>query len=376
MLDPATAALRWFPLVARSRPRCLPLDVRISGLCAQADAAARDQDPAAASTVFNQAALLASDVGLHDLARDWCHQHAAAYLRAVPLDAASARRALEPFVNIARLHIRAGNGDAALQLLNDLTKAVTSRTDTIIDGQPLPGSSLTSSPRDHAQLRQWLWTVNLADGTRALTTAGRWNVALDHLHKHNGIGQRMLDGRQVAVIARILSNDRAMAQQLLAQTAPGMPWENAVTACLAVLGSSRVAQDSSALLQHCQALDCPSDLVVFNTRLCLFALGLLRNTEHPIGVLVDNTVQRAIDARDGYAAREVLANDTCVASIASRQVNDLSRIIEDCGLKGCDAPRVFRVALSKALAISRSVILAHGKSVVIETDLDFSDGFG
>lgn len=37
---------------------------------------------ARASAVHNRAALLASDCGLPDLAREWCHRHADAYLRA------------------------------------------------------------------------------------------------------------------------------------------------------------------------------------------------------------------------------------------------------------------------------------------------------
>ena len=72
--------------------------------------------------------------GLPKLAREWCHRHAAAYLRAHPLGAQAARHALEPLVNLARLHIRDGKSDAAFQLLDALYKAVTSRADTVIDG--------------------------------------------------------------------------------------------------------------------------------------------------------------------------------------------------------------------------------------------------
>ncbi|EKX61085.1 hypothetical protein STRIP9103_03985 [Streptomyces ipomoeae 91-03] len=68
-------------------------------------------DQGRASAVYNQAALIASDLGLPDLAREMCHQHAAAYLHACPLPGMSAIRGLEPVVNLARLQIRAGHAD-------------------------------------------------------------------------------------------------------------------------------------------------------------------------------------------------------------------------------------------------------------------------
>lgn len=76
MITDTVALARRFPLVARSRPPCAPLDARVGELCRLADSAARSTDPTAASAVYNQAALLASDAGLPELARTWCHRHA------------------------------------------------------------------------------------------------------------------------------------------------------------------------------------------------------------------------------------------------------------------------------------------------------------
>ncbi|PTA43549.1 hypothetical protein C8054_25055 [Micromonospora sp. RP3T] len=197
--------------------------------------ATRESDRAAASAVYNQAALLASDCGQSDLARRWCHEHAAAYLRAVPLDARAARHALEPLVNLARLQIRDRDGDAALRLLTDLFEAVSSRTDTVIDGQALQASRLTRSEDDHREVRQWLWSVLVAEGARALADAGRWGEAYEHLERHHGIGQRMLDGRQVATTAHLTTGDIASAYAMVTETAPGESWEDAVTECLAYL---------------------------------------------------------------------------------------------------------------------------------------------
>ncbi|MFB4315126.1 hypothetical protein [Actinomadura sp. 21ATH] len=96
-----------FPLVARPRPACPPLTERIAQLRETAHTARTDGNRALAAAVQNKAALIASDCGQHDLARTLCWQHFDTYLPQCPLNAPTARDALEPLVNIARLLIRA-----------------------------------------------------------------------------------------------------------------------------------------------------------------------------------------------------------------------------------------------------------------------------
>ena len=268
-MDPAGPVARRFPLVPRPRPACSSLAARVERICDLARTAARSSDLATASAACNQAALVASDCGLPDLARQWCQRHAFAYLRARPLDARAARYALEPLVNLARLHIRDGNGDTAFHLLDTLYEAITSRTDTAIDGILLPASDLTRSSEDHRDLRRWLWTVHLSDSPRALISAGRWQDALAHLQRHHGIGQRMLDGRQVAVIAQSTAGNTDGALKLLEETAPGEPWEQAVTACLTVLcrppGRPPAGQDLTAMLDAYRQFNPLPQLAVFCT---------------------------------------------------------------------------------------------------------------
>ena len=191
---------RRFPLVARPRPACAPLPTRVADLVNRAEQADRDDDRIKAASVFNLAALIASDCGLPDLARQWCHDHAAAYSR-VPWDARVARSALEPLVNLARLHIRAGQGQTAFELLDTIYDAIANHATADVNGIHIPGE-LPLSTTEHRDLRQWLWAVHLSDGTRALTSNGQWQQAHQHLTDRKGIGRRMLDGRQVAVIAR------------------------------------------------------------------------------------------------------------------------------------------------------------------------------
>jgi hypothetical protein len=217
MDGPSRIAQR-FPLVARARPACPPLDERIGEVGELARAAAgqtgTDRLPMAA-TAHNKAALIASDCGLPDLARALCWQQFDLYQCARPLTGQAARFALEPVVNLARLLIRGSDGEAAHQLLDTLYQAVRFRTDAVIDGQQVSFRDLTGSNDDHHDLCQWLWTVLLADGTRALASAGRWDQALTHVEQRGGIGQRLLDGRQVTILARCFAGDPASALALV-----------------------------------------------------------------------------------------------------------------------------------------------------------------
>ena len=360
-MDPLGPIARRFPLVARPRPACTPLETRVGELCALADSAERDSNQTSASAVYNQAALLASDVGLPDLARQWCHRHAAVCLRARPLGAQAARHALEPLVNLARLHIRDGNADTALQLLSSLYEAVTRRTDVVIDGLLVPAATLTGTAEDHQELRKWLWTVLLADGGRALTSAGRWSDALTHLQQHKGIGTRMLDGRQVAVIASATANNTDNALALLRDSAHGEPWAEAVTACLTVLcrryADLPVEQDATTMLDRHQQLDPTPQLAVFHTRLDLSVIdalgGLDRAAAHSITA---DLIHRTMAVRDGYAARDVLAHDSCASMLTARQARDLTELVEACGLGQHKIPAELRAGLSAALGTSEAVL--------------------
>ncbi len=165
-MDPHGPIAQRFPLVARFRPACLPLPQRVYALVDLADTAVKKSDQGIASAVYNQAALLASDLGLPDLAREMCHQHAAAYLHACPLPSTSVIRGLEPIVNLARLQIRAGRTDEGRQRLIDLYEAVETGTAARFEGIEVP-TDLPATDKDRHEIGAWLWRVLLADGTRA-----------------------------------------------------------------------------------------------------------------------------------------------------------------------------------------------------------------
>jgi hypothetical protein len=352
-MDPHGLIAKRFPLVARFRPACLPLPDRVQALTDLADRAAEQNDQGLASTVFNQAALLASDIGLPDFARSMCHRHAKAYLTAGPLPAMSAIRGLEPLINLARLQIRAGHPDDARQRLLDLYEAVGAGRPATFEGITVP-ADLTHTDEDRHEVHAWLWRVLLADGTRTLTTTGRWREALAHIEQHHGIGARMLDGRQVAVVEALTEGATQRAAELLTSTTPGESWEQIVTACLTVLCrrdadqsvNGRIVDLVNAYLNH----EAKPGLTVFDIRLGLTALDAMGTPEHPEAHgLVEDIVRRTADACDGYAARELLAHPSAITLTTATQAQDCSDLVQTCALGASALPDNFHTDLSVAL---------------------------
>ena len=365
-MDPTGPIAQRFPLIARSRPPCTALSARIDNLAALADRAAHDDDLTAASRVHNQAALIASDCKQPELARAWCHRHARAYLDGPTRDGRAARQALEPLVNLARLHIRAGNGDAAAALLDDLYQAVRARTDTIIDDITVPAAALTSTADSHHELTRWLWSVHLADGTRALTTTGRWHEAETQLRQHNGIGRRMLDGRQVAIITRIIHAEPSKARHLLADTEVGEPWEAAVTACLAALarptGHPLPVAHLDAMISQYQHVQWGGTLNVFHTRLALSIMDAAGAMDHPaVQDTARNLIRMVLNTGDGYAARDLLAHRACMSVSTIEQTRKLATVRNESGLDQPMHPSQTST-LEAALATSESVITRRAPS--------------
>ena len=189
---------------------------------------------------------------------------------------------------------------------------------------------------DHDQeLRRWLYTVHLADGTRALTSAGRWHDAELHLRQRNGISRGMLDGRQVAVIAAIVAGDTDAALATIAEAEPRQPWEAVVGSCLTLLctgDTPQQAETSTTTIGLYHRLDLDPPQVVFSTRLGLSIIDAHNDTDpHAIGLLdpLTRTIQAA---HDGYAARDLLAHEGCSAALTSTQQRQLASVVATSGL--------------------------------------------
>ncbi|MCP2243509.1 hypothetical protein [Lentzea aerocolonigenes] len=357
-MDPTGQFARRFPLVARTRPACVPLGQRVAELGERAREAARTGDLTEAAAVHNQAALVASDCGLPDLARQWCHQQVNIYLRARPLGAQVARLALEPITNLARLYTREGQGERAFTVMDTLFTAVSARTGTDVDGIEIP-ADLTDSAETHQQIRSWLWAVLLATGSRALAAAGRWTHAHTRLEDYKGIGRRMLDGRQIAVIAHAVSGDTDGALAVLADTTPGEPWENAVTACLTLqCHTDSDIPDLNSLIEKYRALDISSPgLAVFHTRLGLSFVDVIGSVAelHARSIAL-GLIDHAVGSRDGYVARDILRHDGCHELLTHSQEKNLSALVEACALESGTMPQDALTSLTTAVVRAEEVI--------------------
>ncbi|MFF3892740.1 hypothetical protein ACFYY3_06035 [Streptomyces sp. NPDC001812] len=354
------ATAQRFPLIARPRPACLPLAQRVHGLTELADTAAKSMDPSAASTVYNQAALIASDIGAPDDAHAMCRRHASAYLHAAPLPGKTAIRALEPVVNLARLQIRAGYADEGRQHLLTLYDAVSTGTPAQFEDIAVP-ADLTASAEDRREVRAWLWRVLLADGTRTLTAAGRWAEALAHIEEHRGIGQRMFDGRQVAVLAALTSGDTLAAEDLLACTEQREPWERAVTSCLTVLCRRATGQPFHHRLKDLVATYLgyadKQGMTVFNARLGLTVLAAIPSPKAPAARRVVAELHRRVtEATDGYAAREVLTCPAFTALVTTREAQDCHALLRVCALGAGAFPTDLHDEVKAAICASDRVI--------------------
>lgn len=373
-MDPHGPIARRFPLIARFRPACLPLHARVKALVELAEKAVKQGDQGVASAVFNQAALLASDIGLPDLARSMCHRHARAYLGAGPLPAMSAIRGLEPLVNLARLQIRAGHNNDGRQRLLDLYEAVGAGRAAVFEGITVPGK-LTRSDKDRREVHAWLWRVVLADGTRSLTTTGRWPEALAHIEQHRGVGTRMLDGRQVAVVAALTAGDTEYAAELLTTTTPGDPWEQAVTACLTALYRRDANQDldtcTTELVGTYLNHEAQPGLTVFDIRLGLTVLDVIGPHHPKVQRIFEDLLRRITNTLDGYAAREVLTHTLFSTLVTETQAQDCQDLVQSCGLRSSSLPAILSADLSTALDSSKAVItrsLSNEMTSPIATD--------
>lgn len=366
MMNAAILARR-FPLIARPRPACTPLRQRVADLRRRADTAAShqhvDNDTATAATaVFNLAALLASDCQMPDLARSWCHRLARATLQPQLPTARQAMHALEPLINLARLHTRAGNGATSWHLLEHLHHAVHTRTDTIIDDIDVPASSLTITPRDHHELCARMWAVLLADGAHALVTAGRWTDAHQRLTQYHGIGSRMLDGRQIAILAHATTGDTHTALTLLRDTQPGQAWEHAVTDCLSLLCQPHppTRSDLNAALASYRAIDTTDGLAVFRTRLGLTLIDAAADAQHLVAQALATDLMNLAHT-DGYAARDILAHPSSPTLATDQQQTHLRRLVEQCGLDTGSIPGAMLAELTVALDTAEQVIRTHSR---------------
>lgn len=220
-------------------------------------------------------------------------------------------------------------------------------------------ADLTDSLEAHQEVRRWLWAVLLATGARALAVAGHWQEACNRLRDYKGIGRRMLDGRQVAVIAHAVSGSTERALALLDDTEPGEPWENAVTACLAIQcrnGSGNA--DLETLLNSYHVLDTSAPgLTVFHIRLGLSFIDVIGTVDNPHAYrIATDVIDRTTASQDGYAARDLLDHNGLHDLLTGTQARELTDLVEVCALDHGALPDTLMADLTTALARAEEVI--------------------
>lgn len=343
------------PLVRRTKAPALPLEERIThlaGLTVSPAGASHHDLVARACGILNYAALIASDTGLPDLAADLCWRQHQVFADAGRLSGTIGVMSLMPLVNLARLLTRDGQGEIAYGLLLCLNDAARHRSKTDIDGRTVDLSPLTGTDEDHRTVCQELWITLLVDGARALARIGRWTEAAEAMAQHRGIGNRLLDGRQIKIMALMEQGLDEQARDLIDTTLPTEPWERGIALILrahcrptnmpvAEADLGRIFHEATLLLAHPE----PS-VAAFQARTGLSALELDPTGRHAapmLGSLVD------VARLDAYAARDVLHHPVVASALSASARDALSAVIAAAGLGAGVLPAHHREALAGAV---------------------------
>ncbi|MGW0486453.1 hypothetical protein [Nonomuraea sp. NPDC003214] len=354
-MNPAIAAR--IPLVCRTKPPGKPLAKRIADLTALTHdpPGARHQESVARTCgILNISALIASDAALPGLAADLCWRQHKVFAQAGSLDREIAVMSLMPLINLARLLIREGDGKAAYALLNQLYSAAQRRGTAAIDGYDVDLSSLTHSHDSHRAVCEELWVALLIDGARALAQQGRWSEAADAMASHRGIGDRLLDGRQLKIMALLEQGRLVEATALIDSTMPAEPWETVVASLLHIAirpGTTATSQDEvEHVLAQTYSLAAVQEptTAAFRARLALTALDVTASHGQPSGAQL---TAAAIDvaSTDAYAARDVLAHPEMRSRMTDQQHEDLAAMIAAAALGTASIPDVHLKALVEAV---------------------------
>ncbi|WP_165983992.1 hypothetical protein [Streptomyces sp. YIM 98790] len=362
--------LSWFPLVQRSRPPAPPLDARIrqlKDLAAQPAAGDIQQQAIRAAEVCNKAALIASDCAVPDLARALCWSQYAVFDQARPLPPWAVKLALQPILNIARQLIREGDGSSAYAMLEALLSAARAKSSVEITGRTVDLHTITGTAGDHKTVCTLVWAALLADGTRALTQAGRWHEAAEAAATHRGVGARLLDGRQTTILARAQNGRHDEATALVENSCPSEPWEEAVRNLLRIM-----CQDTgSAPATHIDAMLTAAltlrrrpvpGTTVFLTRVGIAALILAAgHTDGRIPQLLTDVL--AMAHTDGYAARDALTHPQLRHAMTASQHHALTSLVRTAGLDSGLLPEPLRSDLMSAVQTAQDRLrccLGHG----------------
>ncbi|MDS1272436.1 hypothetical protein RIF23_19285 [Lipingzhangella sp. LS1_29] len=345
------------PLVCRPKAPALPLAERLTHLTGQVDdsASASHHNPVArASGVLNYAALIASDVGMPDLAADLCWRQHRVFAEAGRLTGDIAVMALMPLLNVSRLLTRGGDSDGAYDVLTQLYRAAQQRSTTDIRGHTVDLSILTTSESDHYRVCQELWGAVLVDGARALARSGRWSHAADALTVYRGVGHRLLDGRQIYIMSLLERGLHDQARAATEATASTDSWENAIAAllrasCHSQAESVRSDELDDVLRESVAVLSFPDPATaLFQARVGLAALDLICDHNGPQSIRLYDALHDAA-LLDAYAARDVRNHPRAERYLDDEQKQHLDVVLRTAGLGAGTLPHPHMNTLTVAV---------------------------
>jgi hypothetical protein len=270
---------------------------------------------------------------------------------------------LEPVLNLARLQLRARDGDQALRLLTAMFQAVRSNTDLLVDESTLPLADLAGTRAEHHKMHEWVWLHLIGDGIRAMALAGRWDDAVAHAHAHRGIGLHLMEGRQATIVARCVNGDLTGARAALADSTPQQPWELQVAACLTVMctntDSTSRRRDVTAMITRFVEHQPMPGYAFFRAQLGL-TVTTLADTIDPdaAGRVLTQVTDEVIESGDGYAAREILRYHDTQAAVTGRQCAALTDLLDASGLGAGTLPEPLRQSLLDSTRVAAQALRA------------------
>ena len=359
-------AARRFPLLPRSKPLCRSLPERVERVRQNAETAQHHRSIDHAAKALNLAALIYSDCAMPDAARALCWRQFETFTGGGPYDEPTAKTAIQPLINIGRLHTRAGNGTAAYHVHKATFEAARHNNPTTIDGRTVDLGAIARPGNARRALVEALWMVLLSDGLRALCRAGRWDQAQQQARAHHGIGDRLLDGRQIAIIAAATSGGHREARTLIDTAVVTDPWELCVAACLSVLAGrfagADINEDVDTMLCAYDALDAPPEHTVFLMRAGLTVIALAGN--HDTQAVVAKIEQIIAGDLDAYPAAELLTQSPALP--LSRNISAaLTETVAAAGLGQtvpADLDATLTTAANTAIDTLRQIIAASSQT--------------
>ncbi|WP_214324751.1 hypothetical protein [Nonomuraea sediminis] len=259
-----------------------------------------------------------------------------------------------PLVNIARLLTREGDGQAAYALLQQLYRAAQLRGAAVIHDHDVDLAPLIQTDDDHRKLCTELWVTLLVDGARALARQGHWSQAADAMAAHRGIGNRLLDGRQIKIMALIEQGLTGEATAMIDSTIPGEPWEHTVAAILRIACRPTTSPPSRQELDHAvretlALVTQPDPLTaVFRARLGLTALDLAAD-QPPKDVSSLRAAIIDVASGDAYAARDALDHHELRSQMTHEQQKQIAAMLAAAGLGAASLPTVHLDTLTAAV---------------------------